>query len=104
MPAPSLDVDDDLAARDITVDRAHLDQGVEWREERFELLLVLRDGRVQELFLGIQAASLEVVHGELRMQAGMPAEVYVRTDSRTVLDYLLAPVTAYLRRAMREPV
>jgi HlyD family type I secretion membrane fusion protein len=42
--------------------------------------------------------------GELRMQAGMPAEVYVRTDSRTVLDYLLAPVTAYLRRAMREPV
>jgi HlyD family type I secretion membrane fusion protein len=42
--------------------------------------------------------------GDLRMQAGMPAEVYVRTDSRTVLDYLLAPVTAYLRRAMREPV
>ena len=42
--------------------------------------------------------------GELRMQAGMPAEVYVRTDTRTVLDYLLAPVTAYLRRAMREPV
>jgi len=42
--------------------------------------------------------------GELKMQAGMPAEVYVRTDSRTVLDYLLAPVTAYLRRAMREPV
>ena len=42
--------------------------------------------------------------GELRMQAGMPAEVYVRTDSRTVLDYLLAPVTAYLRRAMREPL
>ena len=42
--------------------------------------------------------------GALKMQAGMPAEVYVRTDSRTVLDYLLAPVTAYLRRAMREPV
>ncbi|HZE60449.1 MAG TPA: HlyD family type I secretion periplasmic adaptor subunit [Burkholderiales bacterium] len=42
--------------------------------------------------------------GELKMQAGMPAEVYVRTDTRSVLDYLLAPVTAYLRRAMREPV
>jgi len=42
--------------------------------------------------------------GDLRMQAGMPAEVFIRTDSRTALDYLLAPVTAYLRRAMREPV
>ena len=41
---------------------------------------------------------------ELVMSAGMPAEVYIRTDSRTVIDYLLAPVTQYLRRAMREPV
>jgi epimerase transport system membrane fusion protein len=45
-----------------------------------------------------------VALGELKMQAGMPAEVFIRTDSRTALDYLLAPVTAYLRRAMREPV
>jgi epimerase transport system membrane fusion protein len=42
--------------------------------------------------------------GELKMQAGMPAEVFIRTDSRTAFDYLLAPVTDYLRRAMREPV
>ncbi len=40
----------------------------------------------------------------LRLQAGMPAEIFVRTDNRTALDYLLAPVTSYLRRAMREPV
>ena len=40
----------------------------------------------------------------LRLQAGMPAEVFIRTDNRTALDYLLAPVTTYLRRAMREPV
>ena len=40
----------------------------------------------------------------LKLQAGMPAEVFIRTDTRTALDYLLAPVTAYLRRAMREPV
>jgi HlyD family type I secretion membrane fusion protein len=40
----------------------------------------------------------------LRLQAGMPAEVFVRTDTRTTLDYLLAPVTSYLRRAMREPL
>jgi len=42
--------------------------------------------------------------GNLKLQAGMPAEIFIRTDSRTTLDYLLAPVTAYLRRAMREPV
>lgn len=42
--------------------------------------------------------------GNLRMQAGMPAEVYVRTDSRNPFDYMLAPVTAFLRRGMREPL
>jgi len=42
--------------------------------------------------------------GNLRMQAGMPAEVYIRTDSRTAFDYIFAPVTAYLRRGMREPL
>jgi len=40
----------------------------------------------------------------LKLQAGMPAEVYIRTDERTTFDYLLAPVTDYLRRAMREPL
>jgi epimerase transport system membrane fusion protein len=42
--------------------------------------------------------------GDLKLAAGMPAEVYVRTDSRNTLDYLLAPVTSYLRRSMREPL
>jgi HlyD family type I secretion membrane fusion protein len=42
--------------------------------------------------------------GKLRMQAGMPAEVYIRTDSRTAFDYLAAPITSYLRRGMREPL
>ena len=42
--------------------------------------------------------------GNLRLQAGMPAEIFIRTDSRTAVDYLLAPVTVYLRRAMREPL
>jgi len=42
--------------------------------------------------------------GNLKLQAGMPAEVFIRTDSRTTADYLFAPVTAYLRRAMREPL
>jgi hypothetical protein len=34
----------------------------------------------------------------------MPAEVFIRTGNRTTADYLFAPVTAYLRRAMREPI
>jgi HlyD family secretion protein len=42
--------------------------------------------------------------GDLKLTAGMPAEVFIRTDERTTVDYLLAPVTAYLRRAMREPL
>jgi HlyD family type I secretion membrane fusion protein len=53
--------------------------------------------------IDVSAAALADA-GNLRMQAGMPAEVYIRTDSRTALDYLLAPVTAYLRRGMREPL
>jgi membrane fusion protein, type I secretion system len=42
--------------------------------------------------------------GNLKLQAGMPAEVFIRTDQRTTFDYLFAPVTAYMRRAMREPL
>lgn len=42
--------------------------------------------------------------GDLKLQAGMPAELYIRTDQRTTFDYLFAPVTDYLRRAMREPL
>jgi HlyD family type I secretion membrane fusion protein len=41
--------------------------------------------------------------GDLNLQAGMPAEVFVRTAARTPLQYLFDPVTGYIRRAMREP-
>ncbi len=41
--------------------------------------------------------------GDLSLKAGMPAEVFVKTAARTPLSYLLDPVTAYLRRGMREP-
>jgi len=51
----------------------------------------------------VPARALEEA-GNLRMQAGMPAEVYIRTDSRSAFDYLFAPVTAYLRRGLREPL
>jgi len=41
--------------------------------------------------------------GDLNLQAGMPAEVFVKTTARTPLQYLFDPVTGYIRRAMREP-
>lgn len=40
--------------------------------------------------------------GDLNLYPGMPAEVFIQTDKRTALDYLLAPVTQTLRRSMRE--
>ena len=40
--------------------------------------------------------------GEVKLQAGMPAEVYIRGEERTPLQYLVEPVTQVLRRAGRE--
>jgi len=54
--------------------------------------------------VNIDVPEKALADASLRLQAGMPAEVFIRTDNRSALDYLLAPVTAYLRRAMREPV
>lgn len=47
------------------------------------------------------AGSLEAAGG-LTLQAGMPAEVYIRGEERTPLEYLLEPVTEVLHRAARE--
>jgi HlyD family type I secretion membrane fusion protein len=54
--------------------------------------------------VNIEVAESSLAAASLKLQAGMPAEVFIRTDKRSALDYLLAPVTTYLRRAMREPV
>jgi HlyD family type I secretion membrane fusion protein len=40
--------------------------------------------------------------GDLRLQAGMPAEVFIQTTPRTALQYLLDPITGFLQRSMRE--
>lgn len=40
--------------------------------------------------------------GDVKLQAGMPAEVYLKGEDRTPLQYLLEPVTQVLRRAGRE--
>lgn len=40
--------------------------------------------------------------GELRLQAGMPAEVYIEGQKQTALQYLAEPITSTLRRAGRQ--
>lgn len=40
--------------------------------------------------------------GEVKLQAGMPAEVFIKGEERTPLQYLIEPVTQVLRRAGRE--
>jgi HlyD family type I secretion membrane fusion protein len=41
--------------------------------------------------------------GNLKLQAGMPAEVYLKTTERTPLLYLFDSVLGYTRRGLREP-
>lgn len=41
--------------------------------------------------------------GDLKLQAGMPAEVFVKTPARTPLQYLLDPLTGFLQHSFREP-
>jgi epimerase transport system membrane fusion protein len=51
--------------------------------------------------LEANAASLANAQG-VKLQAGMPAEVYIRGEQRTPLQYLTEPVTQVLRHAARE--
>jgi HlyD family type I secretion membrane fusion protein len=50
----------------------------------------------------VGAAGLED-HPEIRLQAGMPAELFVTTPERTLFQYLAKPFHAFMSRAMREP-
>ncbi|MEY8688638.1 MAG: HlyD family type I secretion periplasmic adaptor subunit, partial [Leptothrix sp. (in: b-proteobacteria)] len=40
---------------------------------------------------------------KLKLQTGMPAEVFISTPARTLLEYLLEPINAFRQRALREP-
>jgi HlyD family secretion protein len=37
-------------------------------------------------------------HGDLKLVSGMPAEVFLQTGSRTMMSYLLKPITEQLLR------
>jgi membrane fusion protein, epimerase transport system len=51
--------------------------------------------------IAADAAKL-VEAGDLKLLAGMPVEVYIEGDKRTVLQYLMEPLTQVVRRAGRE--
>ncbi|MBK6862307.1 MAG: HlyD family type I secretion periplasmic adaptor subunit [Ideonella sp.] len=53
------------------------------------------------ILVAVDSRSLEVA-GELKLQAGMPAEVYINGEQRTPLQYVLEPITQVVRRAGRE--
>ncbi len=49
----------------------------------------------------VDAAALEH-HPEIRLKAGMPAELFVTTSDRTLFEDLVDPITAFTNRALRE--
>jgi HlyD family type I secretion membrane fusion protein len=52
----------------------------------------------------IEVAAAELArHPGLRLQAGMPVEVFITTPARNLLEYLIEPLGLFARRAMREP-
>jgi len=50
----------------------------------------------------VDAGALQA-HPEIRLQPGMPAELFVTTPARTLFAYLAKPLNAFASRAMREP-
>ena len=54
-----------------------------------------------DLRIEVERAALKAA-GELDIVPGMPIEAYVQTEARTLLEYLVQPLTQALRRAGRE--
>jgi HlyD family secretion protein len=51
----------------------------------------------------IQADAAKLAEaGDMKLLAGMPVEVYIEGDKRTVLQYLMEPLTQVVRKAGRE--
>jgi membrane fusion protein, type I secretion system len=41
--------------------------------------------------------------GDLKLQSGMPAEVFIKTAPRSALTYVVDPILGFLQRSLREP-
>lgn len=54
-------------------------------------------------YVALDVESLDrAIEDITRLTPGMPAEVYIQTEARTVLDYILTPITESMNRALRE--
>ena len=66
----------------------------------------LEDARTGERYYAarvtVDRAYLKKIAPEIKLSPGMPAEVYIATRERTVLEYLLQPFLQTLERAFRE--
>ena len=63
-----------------------------------------QDGRESYFTAAVEVdAAILGGHPEIRLQPGMPAELYINTGKRSLFQYLLRPVAAFASRAMREP-
>lgn len=52
--------------------------------------------------ISVSASALENLPVDIELRPGMPAEVFITTDARTVIDYLLSPFFSSFNRAFRE--
>ncbi len=75
-----------------------------------EVVYISADRILQKTAYGEQPAYIvyveldkrELAKNDLYISPGMPAAVFIRTEPRTVLDYILEPLTANFDRALRE--
>jgi HlyD family secretion protein len=73
------------------------------RQLSADVIVDPHDGeRYFEARIEVDAAQLAAIRPAIELSPGMPAEVYITTAERTMLDYLLQPVFDSLRRAFRE--
>lgn len=79
---PELNATVSLISPDITIDQR---TGV----STYHLRLSMPDDQIARL-------------GDLKLLPGMPVEAYIRTGDRTVLSYLVKPLSDQMNRAMRE--
>ncbi|MEM9897742.1 MAG: HlyD family type I secretion periplasmic adaptor subunit, partial [Pseudomonadota bacterium] len=102
----------------IDIDQVHLGQSASLRFSSLDQQITpVLDGIVTKLSAdaisdpssGMQYFGVELVPGDTQVAKlgdqvivpGMPVEVFIKTDDRTPLDYLVSPLMDYFARAMR---
>ena len=74
--------------------------GLHWYEVEVNAGYRAKDGAEKGGATDRQVLSRRI--GDLDIAPGMPVEVYIQTGERTVIDYLIKPVTDFFYRSLRE--